>query len=116
MSTLLRLYIFLISLIAIGCNCDCYYINLNYSKYSGNLRIDTIYTDIGDHNTKLASFKGYGVNATLPWFIIKPEIGDSIIKKEGSLEYILIKKDRTYIQRFDCENEKAIIIDQWENK
>lgn len=98
-----------------GCKSDCYYINYNYSKYFGNIKIDTIYPDIGNHNSKLASFNGNSINATLQWFIIKPEVGDSIIKKSGSLEYILIKKDKTYIQRFDCENGKGIIIDEWDN-
>lgn len=103
-------YIFVTTFMFLGCYNQCYFLNTKYLKYHGSLRIDTIYTDVATHNDVMRSKDGSELRGYFEYFSIKPMIGDSILKEEGSLIYTLIKKDSIIRQRFDCESESAVIV------
>ena len=82
---------------------------------SGHLRIDSIFLDYINHAYALINKKGEKI-LIYDDFIIQAKVGDSMYKELGKTEYVLIKKDSTYIQKWDCKQMKAIIVDKWMNK
>lgn len=89
-------------------------IKMNNINDSGAFTIDTIYIDVKVHSDILQN--GFSrIKYVLPYFLIKPQVSDSIYKVKGVFEYVLIKKDSTYVQSYSCQTKEAFFVDKWKN-
>lgn len=90
-------------------------IRMNFSKESGSFVIDTIYLDVGAHAYIMQSKNGDRIKYDEGFLAIQAEVGDSIYKPKGVFEYVLVKKDSTYVQSWSCSHKESFIIDRWKN-
>ncbi|RYD50354.1 MAG: hypothetical protein EOP52_14220 [Sphingobacteriales bacterium] len=107
-----KLYIVVLLMLAVASCADCEKsIEMNVKPRAGHVKIDTIYSRWGDH-ASTAENKKYGSKILFNEtdFVIGPEIGDSLVKIKGNADYILYTADSVYVQRFDCDKGRAIIV------
>jgi hypothetical protein len=90
-------------------------INMNYLDEYNSFKIDTLYMDIRVHADIMSTKNKQRIEYDKEDFLIQPEVGDSIFKVKGVFEYVLIKKDSTYVQSWSCEKEEAFFVDKWKN-
>jgi hypothetical protein len=91
-------------------------INMNYLEDSGSFIIDNIKLDVRVHShVMIDNETNFRLKFGEKDFLIQPEVGDSIFKVKGVFEYVLIKKDSTYVQSWSCETEEAFFVDKWKN-
>lgn len=86
-------------------------IEMSILPIEGRLKIDSIYVDPGMHLDVFYNRSGKKIGAAGD-FVIDPKIGDSLIKYKNHPEYILYTKDSIYVQKWDCDRNTAVILEQ----
>lgn len=86
-----------------------------FIKETGSFKIDSIYMDLDFHSDVVEDCNKNRILYESEDLVIQPMLGDSIYKPKGIYEYVIIKKDSTYVQSWKWETKEAFIIDKWKN-
>lgn len=81
----------------------------------GSFKIDTVYLNMRIRSYVMESNDHQQIKFHGNQLYFFPEKGDSIYKELGKIEFVLTKKDSTYVQLWSCKEDAPKVIKRWKN-
>jgi hypothetical protein len=92
---------------------DCVEGERRIKEWHGNIIVDSIFNDWRNHAQAAVDKNGNKVLFMPSNLVMQPEMGDSLYKDTGTVEYTLVRGDSLYIQKWDCIKRKQIIVSRF---